>query len=593
VKRGDFMSEKLTALRQAMAKKGFDACIIPGSDAHQSEYFADHWRTRHWLSGFTGSNGLVVVTPQSAGLWTDGRYFIQAEKELIGSGITLFKMGEPGVPTYSEWLADNLPKTASIGFDGRVLSVSEFEDLKNDLDRNEVSYHYNEDIAGALWPDRPALPTDSAFAHDIRFTGKTTEQKLADVRTEMKKKRADIYLTSALDDIAWLTNIRGNDVPNTPVVYAYLLISMEAAYLFIDNQKIDSALTQHLSGITICPYEDVFDYIRTHTAGKTFLYNPKGVSVKLFDAVASTAKAVKSPSIITELKAIKNETEIENFKSAFFKEGVVMVRLLRWLSEQKNNMPEETDVQAKVSALRLQQEHCLGDSFTTIAAYGENAALMHYSPKLGHCAKIKPEGFLLVDTGGQYLDGTTDITRTIVMGPISDEMRRDFTLVLKGHIALARVKFLQGTAGIQLDVLARQPIWEAGMDYRSGTGHGLGFCLGVHEGPQSISIRFIETKLAPGMLCTNEPGIYKEGRYGIRTENVMLVKELESTEHGTFLGFESISLCPIDTSALDKSLLTQAEVDYLNDYHRQVFEKLSPHLTQEEREWLKEATKAV
>ena len=587
------MSDKLTALRQIMAKKGFDACIIPGSDAHQSEYFADHWRTRHWLSGFTGSNGLVVVTPQSAGLWTDGRYFIQAEQELAGSGITLFKMNEPGVPTYSEWLADNLPKKASIGFDGRVLSVSEFEDLKSDLDRNEISYHYNEDIAGALWQDRPSLPAAPAFAHDIRFTGKTTGQKLTDVRAEMKIKRADIYLTAALDDIAWLTNIRGSDVPNTPVVYAYLLISMEAAYLFIDGQKIDSTLTKHLSGITICPYEEVFDYIRKYTDGKTLLYNPKGISVKLFDAVPNTAKPIKSLSIITELKAVKNKTEIENFKNAFVKEGVVMVRLLKWLSEQKDNKPEETDVQAKVSKLRLQQEHCLGDSFTTIAAYGGNAALMHYSPKPGNCAKIKPEGFLLVDTGGQYLDGTTDITRTIAMGPISDEMRRDFTLVLKGHIALARVKFLQGTAGIHLDVLARQPIWEAGMDYRSGTGHGLGFCLGVHEGPHSISIRFIETKLIPGMLCTNEPGIYKEGRYGIRTENVMLVKELECTEHGTFLGFELISFCPIDTRALDKSLLTQEETDYLNDYHCQVFNKLSPFITQEEREWLKEVTRAI
>jgi len=586
------MTNKLAALRHIMAEKGLDAYIIPGSDAHQSEYIADYWRTRQWLSGFTGSNGLVVVTAQSAGLWTDGRYFIQAEQELAGSGITLFKMNEPGVPTYSKWLADSLPQTAVIGFDGRVISVSEFETIKSDLGRKDISYCYSEDMAGALWQDRPVFPTAPVFAHDIRFTGKTIAQKLVDVRAEMEKKHVDVYLSAALDDIAWLANIRGGDVANTPVVYAYLLVTMEAAYLFIDERKVDDSLYGHLSEITLRPYEDVFDYIRIHADNKALLYNPDGTSVRLFDAIPETANAVKDSSIIAGLKAVKNETEIENIRNAFLKEGAVMVRLLRWL-EQSEDMPYETDIQDKVAQLRLDQEHCLGNSFSTIAAYGENAALMHYSPKLGNCAQVKPEGFLLVDTGGQYLDGTTDITRTILMGPMTDEMRRDFTLVLKGHIALSRAKFLQGAAGIHLDVLARQPIWEAGMDYKCGTGHGLGFCLGVHEGPQNISMRFIETKLVPGMLCTNEPGIYKEGRYGIRTENVILVREIESNEHGVFLGFEVVSYCPIDTKALDKSLLNQIEIDYLNDYHHQVYEKLSPYLDQEEREWLKAATLAI
>ena len=587
------MTDKLSALRQSMAQKGLDAYIIPGSDAHQSEYIADYWRTRHWFSGFTGSNGLVVVTAQAAGLWTDGRYFIQAEKELAGSGIALFKMNEPGVPTYSKWLADVLPPSAVVGFDGRVLSLSEFETLKADLSSKDIAYYYNEDVADELWHDRPALPAASAFAHDITFTGKTVAQKLADVRAEMKKTSANVYLAAALDDIAWLANIRGNDIANTPVVYSYLLVTMDAAYLFIDEQKVDDALQDHLSDITLCPYEDIFDYIRIHAANKTLLYSPDGISVRLFDAIPDTASTAKSPSIIAGLKALKNETEVKNIRNAFLKEGAVMVRLFKWLEAQKDNWPYETDIQAKVSELRLSQAHCLGDSFTTIAAYGENAALMHYSPKLGNCAQVKPEGFLLIDTGGQYLDGTTDITRTIAMGPITDEMRRDFTLVLKGHIALSRAKFLQGATGMHLDALARQPVWEAGMDYKCGTGHGIGFCLGVHEGPQNISMRYNETKLAPGMLCSNEPGIYKEGRHGIRTENIILVEELESNEHGTFLGFETVSFCPIDTTALDKSLLSQTEIDYLNDYHRQVYEKLSPLLNQEECEWLRKATLAI
>jgi len=580
------MSDKLKALRQAMSEKNFDAYIVPGSDAHQSEYVAAHWRSREWLSGFTGSNGLVVVTDKEAGLWTDGRYFIQAEKELKGSGISLFKMHEPEVPTYSQWLADNLPPKAKVGFDGRVLSVSEFEGLKEDLERNEVSFSYNEDLVGAIWSDRPAMPSGAAFTHDIAFTGKDTKQKLSDLRAEMKKKHADIYLAAALDDIAWLANIRGSDITNTPVVFSYLLIDMENAYLFVDENKIKDSVP----GLTICPYEAVYDYIEQKAAGKTILYHAAGLGLSLFDAIPQNAKAVKSPSLIAELKTIKNETEIKNIRNAFLKEGVALVRFMKWLSEQED-LPYETDVQDKISQLRKEQEHCLGDSFTAIAAYGENAALMHYSPAKGACSKLKAEGFFLLDTGGQYLDGTTDITRTISMGKITEEMRRDFTLVLKGHIALARVKFMQGATGPHLDVLARQPIWEAGMDYKSGTGHGLGFCLGVHEGPQSISTRQNDVKLMPGMLLTNEPGIYKEGKHGIRTENVMLVQELERTEHGIFLGFELVSFCPIDVTALDLSLLNKEETDYLNEYHRQVYENLAPRLSAEERDWLKEKTK--
>ena len=587
------MSDRLTALRRIMAEKNLSAYIQPGSDAHQSEYVGDYWRTRHWLSGFTGSNGIVVVTEKEAGLWTDGRYFIQAEKELAGSGIKLFKMDEPGVPAYSQWLADNLPIGAKIGFDGRVVSISEFRALKDILSGKEISYHYIEDIVGSLWEDRPAFPAAPAFIHDLAFAGKSSVVKLSEVRKKMQEEGADLYLAAALDDIAWLCNIRGSDITNTPVVFAYLLVSMESAYLFIDENKVSAALTAHLEEITICPYGAVYDYVREKADSSTLLYHAEGISVSLFDAVPGTAKAVNTSSIIQELKAVKNETEINNARNAFTKEGVVMVKFLKWLAQLKGDMPNETDVQAEISRLRRAQAHCLGDSFTTIAAYGKNASSPHYSPKAEDCSRLKPEGLMLVDTGGQYLDGTTDITRTFVMGPISDEMKRDFTLVLKGHIALAQAKFLKGATGAHLDVLARQYLWKAGMDYKHGTGHGLGYCLGVHEGPQNISMRINPNKLLPGMFCTNEPGIYKEGRHGIRSENVMLIKELETTEFGVFLGFEPLTLCPFDTRAVDRDLLTKSEIDYLNGYHCQVYEKLTPFLDKAEREWLKEATRAM
>lgn len=595
------MSGKLDDLRYIMIKKGIDAYIIPGSDAHQSEYIADYWCTRQWLSGFTGSNGLVAVTEDEAGLWTDGRYFAQAEQELAKSGIELFKMNEKGVPTYSRWLAQKLLKaTPTIGFDGRVLSLREFEKLKSI--NKKATFKYNEDIAGDLWKDRPPLPIAPAFVHDITFTGKSSEEKLKLVRDQMQKKHAHIYLVAALDDIAWLANIRGSDIQNTPVVYSYLLITMDHAYLFIDEQKFtdnkfdnkfkDKFEKKFENKFTLCPYQSVFDYVREISQNKSILYDPGKISVKLFDAIPDTAKSIRSDSIIAELKAIKNHIEIKNMQNAFIKEGVVMVQFLKWLSEQdltgQKTAIYEMDIQAKISKLRQIQKYNLGDSFTTIAAYGENAAIVHYSPKVSQNSKLKPEGFLLVDTGGQYLDGTTDITRTIVLGPLTQEMRRDFTLVLKGHIALARSKFLQGATGTNLDILARQYLWQEGKDYKHGTGHGIGYCLGVHEGPHNIHPKINKYELVPGMLCTNEPGLYKKGHYGIRLENVMLVKESVKNEYGTFLEFQIMTLCPIDTTAIDVSLLNQEEIDFLNGYHRQVYETLSPYLSQSEREWLKD-----
>jgi len=580
---------KLSLLRQKMLAKDIDAYVIYSGDAHQSEYVADYWQTRAWISGFTGSAATVVVTANEAGLWTDGRYFIQAEKELAGSGISLFKMGEPDVPKYGEFLAEKLPKNGNLGFDGRVLSASAFETLKSDLAHKEISFHYNDDVAGSLWDDRPGLPTGKAFAHDIKFAGKTSAQKLAEVRAEMQKKRADVYIVAALDDIAWLTNTRGTDVAKTPVTMSYLLITMDEAFLFIDDYKIAGV---SLPDFNIQAYDSVLDYIGKYAAGKTLVYHDNAISVSLFEAIPKDAKAIKSPSIITALKAIKNEVEIKNLRNAFTKDGVVMVKFFKWLSEC-DNLPDEVGIQKKLSEIRVEQKDCLGDGFNTIAAYGENAALPHYSPKPGDCSQVKPVGLLLVDTGSQYLDGTTDITRTVVMGDITDEMRRDFTLVLKAHIGFSMAKFAQGVAGCHIDVIARQHMWAAGADYKHGTGHGIGFCLGVHEGPHNVGLNFNETRLAPGMLISNEPGLYKVGRHGVRTETIVLVKELEKTEFDTFLGFETLTLFPYDTRAVEMTMLTQDEKDYINDYHSRVYDTLSPHLSTDEIEWLKNATKAI
>ncbi|MCL1988457.1 MAG: aminopeptidase P family protein [Firmicutes bacterium] len=593
----NYINERIAALREIMRKKSIDAYIFTGSDAHQSEYVTGYWQSREWISGFTGSNGIVVVTADEAGLWTDGRYFLQAEKQLDGTVIKLFKPGENGgqdVPNYSKWISQKFAEKSevNIGFDARTLSIAAFNDLKNAI---KATYFF-EDIVNELWENRPILPISPAFIHDIKFTGKTSTEKLAELRAKIQEKKPNaLYFTAALDEIAWITNIRGNDIENTPVVFAYLLVDSQNAWLFIDERKLTSEVKSHLSDFTICAYDEIFDYVKEKSADKTLLYSPNSSSVSLLNAVPKTAEFKKTFSIISDLKAVKNPTEIANMRNAFLKEGVALVRLLKWISELGEIAVDEVDVQEKIAALRLEQADCVGDSFTTIAAYGENAAIVHYSPTKESCATVKKEGFLLVDTGGQYLDGTTDVTRTIAVGKLTDEMRRDFTLVLKGHIALAQATFLKGISGVNLDILARQAIWDAHMNYNHGTGHGIGYFLNVHETPPGIAHRpgNPAKALLPGMLCSNEPGLYKAGKHGIRTENDMLVTEVTTNEFGTFLAFEIISFCPIDITAVDKTLLSPTELAFLNNYHEQVYQKLSPLLTADEQVWLRNATKVI
>jgi Xaa-Pro aminopeptidase len=576
--------EKLGVLRGLMAARGLDAYIVTSGDAHGSEYAADYWHSRRWLSGFTGSAGLVVVLANKAGLWTDGRYFLQAERELAGSEIILFKQLEPDVPTYQAFLAENVPRNGRIGFDGRMMSVTSFGALKKALPNAE--FLHSEDLIGEIWRDeRPPLPAEKAFVHEEKFAGKGAAEKLADVRAKMQAQKIDAYLVTALDAVAWLFNIRGGDIEGLPVPYAFAVITAREAFIFLDSAK----LRLQIAGVEQRGYDELPKFLRGLNA-KVF-FNPHTTNVLLSQAMQNKGEFKPAEEIIPLLKAVKTAAEIENIKNAFIKDGVVFTKMLYWLAQQTATVTEG-DIAKKLQALRREQPYYLCDSFSTIAAYGANAAQAHYSAGEGGAA-LQASGFLLVDSGGQYLDGTTDTTRTIALGALSHEMKRDFTLVLKGHIALARAIFPGGTTGTNLDILARLPLWQNGQNFKHGTGHGLGYCLSVHEGPHSISQHPNAVALARGMLLTNEPAYYKENSHGIRTENVLLVREHKQTPAGVFLSFETLTHCPIDTGAILPEMLTADERDWLNTYHTRTYEALSPHLSPDECAWLKRATQGI
>ena len=587
---------RIEKLRELMSGNGIDAYIVSNSDPHQSEYVAEHWKGRSFISGFTGSAGTVVITKDDGGLWTDGRYYIQAEKQLEGSGIRLFKAAEPNVPSYIEWLKDTLEAGSCVGFDGWVFSTNTANEMERSFNQKGLKLSKDLNLLNKIWEDRPLLSLNSAFNHELKFTGKSTLEKLTEVRAEMKKKNVDYYIISSLDDIAWLFNLRGNDVNNNPVVTAYALISMENAYLFIDRKKVDKAVEKTLEDnkVGIKDYESILLELENLDHNKRILLDPNRTNVRVYDAIPSNCIKVEETDITTNLKAIKNKVEIENLKECQIKDGVAMVKFLNWLHKSigQENITEISATE-KLEDFRKEQENFVQPSFNTIAAYKDNAAMMHYNAYENEECKLKPEGLFLLDSGGQYFDGTTDITRTIVLGPISKEEKEDFTLVLKGHIALSEAKFLYGATGSNLDILARQPLWEKGIDYKCGTGHGIGFFLNVHEGPHRISQAQNSVRLEKGMVVTNEPGIYRQGKHGIRTENTLLVAEDELTEFGQFMKFEVISLCPIDLEGVDKDLLTEREVKWLNEYHKNVYTALSPFLNEEENSWLKNATREI
>lgn len=590
------VKERINKLREKMLEKGMEAYIIPTSDPHMSEYVAPRWEGRKWLSGFTGSAGTLVVTRHKSGLWTDGRYYIQAEKQLEGTGIELFKAGMPGVPDYIEWLKQELPENSCVGIWGEVFCISKVREMEKELSKKGISLNKEFDLLDEIWEGRPAAPQQPVFVHDVAFAGRTAAQKLDMVRQQMAKKGVNYYLICSLDDVAWLYNIRGNDIAYNPVAIAYALVSLQEAWLFIDRNKLTGDVVRMLeeNGIVVEDYERVYEHLAGLRESDAILFDPAVTNSRLYDAIASGCKKVEGMSIVAMLKAVKNEVEIDNLKKVHVRDGAAMVKFLYWLDHNlgKERITEIT-VAEKLEEFRRQQEGFMGPSFATIAAYKDHAAIIHYQATPETCYTLEPEGFLLIDSGGQYLGGTTDITRTIVLGPITDRQRRDFTLVLKGHINLARTRFLYGTTGSNIDVLARLPLWEQGMDYKYSTGHGVGYFLNVHEGPQSICQYPNSVKLEKGMIVTNEPGVYIEGQYGIRTENEMLVVEDGETEFGKFLRFEPITYCPIDLNGVDPSLLSQEEKRWLNEYHSMVYELLSPLLDEKEKEWLKAKTKPV
>lgn len=589
------INERISALRAHIAKEDIQAFIIPSTDPHLSEYVAPHWQSREWISGFTGSAGTVVVTAQEAGLWTDSRYFLQAARQIEGTGITLFKEMLPETPSIPTLLSSQLKEGDTVGIDGKMFSASEVQHLQRELEKSGIRVKSIADPMQLLWSDRPAMPLAPAFVYDTRYAGRSFTEKLSTVRKEMGKAGAEALLLSALDEIAWLLNIRGNDVHCNPVVVSYLLIGEYEVHYFIQPQKVTSELASYFNanGISVHAYKEIEDYLNNFNA-KSILVNPAKTNYAIHSAIHPGCRIISGASPVTLLKAIRNEQEITGIHAAMQRDGVALVKFLKWLEEAVPTGREtEISVDRKLHAFRAAQPLYMGESFDTIAGYKEHGAIVHYEATPETDVTLNPEGFLLLDSGAQYLDGTTDITRTIALGNLTEEEKTDYTLILKGHIALAMAVFPEGTRGAQLDALARMPIWKQHMNYLHGTGHGVGHFLNVHEGPQSIRMNENPVALQPGMVTSNEPGVYKAGSHGIRTENLLLTVPAGEGMFGNYLKFETITLCPICQKGIIKELLATEEIEWLNEYHRTVYEKLAPDLNNEEREWLKEACKPL
>lgn len=587
--------EKIQLLRKAMLTENIQACIIPSTDPHIGEYIPTHWETRQWISGFNGSAGTIVVTPDKAGLWTDSRYFIQAENQLKDSGIDLFKMGLENTPDIQNWISNQLKEGDTVGFEGAVYSAVEALSLIHYFDNYNIRVRPDFAPYNQLWNNRPPIPENKAFILPENYSGESTSGKIKRVLAEIKKQGCNSSIIASLDMIAWLFNIRGNDINYNPVVVSYAFISEKETVLFIQSKKLTSEVVEYLSqqGVILAEYEKVYSYIHKLTAEYKLLITPGKINYQLYISISQECKT-REVNIhpIDQLKAIKNKTEIGGFYKAMQKDGVALVKFFIWLQKQldANHKVTELDISNKLKEFRAEQEYFFSESFNTIAGYGPHGAIVHYSASPESNATILPEGLLLIDSGAQYFDGTTDITRTIAVGPVTDEMKKDFTHVLKGNIQLTNAKFPKGTVGMQLDILARQFLWEEGQNFLHGTGHGIGHFLNVHEGPQSIRMNYNPVSLEPGMVTSNEPGLYKAGKYGIRIENLILTIPYLSTEFGEYYAFEVLTLCPIDLKLIDWELMTREEITWLESYHQHVYNKLSPLLTEEEKEWLKKAT---
>lgn len=589
------IKERIRALRTWMKQTEIDAFIIPSTDPHLSEYVAPHWQSREWISGFTGSAGTVVVTGNEAGLWTDSRYFLQAARQIEGTGIDLYKEMLPETPSIPAFLSERLEKGQTAGIDGRVFATDAARSLREELAVKGIGLKCTPDPMEQIWNGRPEMPQAPAFIYDTKYAGRTCTEKLEAIRAEMKKAEADSLLLSALDEIAWTLNLRGSDVHCNPVVVSYLLIGRNEAHYFINSRKVTPEVAAHLheAGVSLHTYQEIESYLAQLPAGSLML-EPGKTNYAVRSAIPQSCRVIEAPSPVALLKAVRNEQETAGLRQAMRRDGVALVKFLKWLEEAVPQGTEtEISVDRKLHELRAAQPLYMGESFDTIAGYGAHAAIVHYEATPETDIPLEPRGFLLLDSGAQYLDGTTDITRTIALGPLTDEEKTDYTLILKGHIDLAMAVFPEGTRGAQLDVLARMPIWQHRMNFLHGTGHGVGHFLNVHEGPQSIRMNENPVALRAGMVTSNEPGVYKAGSHGIRTENLVLTVPAGEGLFGRYLKFETVTLCPICTRGIVHSLLTPAETDWLNQYHRKVYEQLSPGLNEDERLWLEKACKAI
>jgi len=579
---------RLELLRKAMKQNGISACIIPGTDPHASEYIAEYWKERQWISGFDGSAGTAVITMKNAGLWTDSRYFLHAAEQLEGTGIELMKQGLPETLEILPWLATQLKAGERVGVNAQMFSLNGYSAMKTELkmdDHDLVSI----DLPALVWTDRPSLPLKPFFVYDTQYAGKSTTEKLTLVRAEMKKTHGEVFVISGLDDIAWLFNIRGNDVDYNPVVIAYAMVETGKATLFIAPEKLTADTKVYLQdqGVTVEPYLAIYDLLKNIPTSKAVLVDGGKLNEALFESIPSECAIRNTMSPVFKLKSIKNEVEMAGVRKAMANDGVALTRFFIWLEEGlKSGHLSEISVSDKLREFRSEQENFVGESFGTIAGYAAHGAIVHYSATPESDVKLKAENIFLLDSGGQYLDGTTDITRTVALGTPTAQQKTDNTLVLKGHITLAKALFPVGTRGTQLDILARKAMWDLGLNYGHGTGHGVGHFLCVHEGPQSIRMDENPTVLVPGMMISNEPGMYRTNEYGIRIENLVHVVPAQKTEFGQFLKFETLTLFPIDQHLINFDLLSNTEIEWLNDYHQRVYDTIAPKLNEYEREWL-------
>ena len=595
------IKERLVALRAEMKKRNIDIYVVPTADFHESEYVGEYFKARKYITGFTGSAGTAVITMEEAGLWTDGRYFVQAERELQDSSVMLYRMGEEGVPEVDAFIEAKLPKGGILGFDGRVVNARWGAKLAEIAAAKSAKLFVKEDLMDAIWENRPALSKEPVFLLEEKYSGKSIKDKIADVRAEMKKEGADIHILTSLYDIAWLLNVRGNDIAYVPVVLSYLALTEDECIWFVQEDALTNEVKSYLSDNQIITkeYEAIYDYAAELSGDTAVWMSLSETNYRICSSLDKEIRVIDKANPTFVMKAMKNPVEVDNTRAAHVKDGVAFTKFMYWLKNNIGKIPmTELSASDYLEQRRREQENFIELSFGTICAYGENAAMMHYSASEESNAELKPEGFLLVDSGGHYYEGTTDITRTMALGPITDEMKLHFTTVCRSNLNLANAKFLHGCRGLNLDILARGPLWDLGIDYKCGTGHGVGYVLNVHEGPNGFRWRVVAERndsgvLEEGMITTDEPGVYLEGKYGIRIENELVCKKAEKNEYGQFMEFENITFAPIDLDAIDPEEMTKREKKMLNDYHKMVYETLSPYMTDEENEWLKHYTRAI